>query len=268
MKAQIAFTLCVFVLGTTLAQAQAPSAAFNVAGPTGGAVVKDAPYSAEVVTTYDRVLPSGEKLHGETHGKVYRDSQGRTRTESDALAPATTSQKFMFIFINDPIDHSVIMLDPRTMTARVNPWPFPAVGAPGATTRLVAPLTPLPDAKPGSPAAATSGVPPSAASVITGSSSNAMQTEDLGTREIEGVSATGMRTTRTLAPAVGDTQPRIMVTTTWVSPDLKVAVLTETEDAQTGHRATRLVKVTRTEPDAGLFQIPSGYTVADNRPQQ
>ena len=96
-----------------------------------------------------------------------------------------------------------------------------------------------------------------------------MNTEDLGTREMEGLTVTGTRTTRTLPAGIGgDEQPRTTVTTTWVSADLKVTVATETDDGQAGHHTTKLVNVVRTEPEAGLFQIPAGYTVADSRPQK
>lgn len=269
MKAGKPLALSVLVLGTILARAQAPYVAFNVTGPAGGGVVTDAPYSAEVVTTYDRVLPSGEKLHGETHGRVFRDSQGRTRTESDAVSQTSMAQKSVSIFINDPVDHSVITLDPRTMTARVSTWRVPVAGTTTATKLQPAPLQSAPSVNPSSsqpsatPGAFTAGAPgsPGAAS----GALTAAKTEDLGSRQIEGLTVTGTRVTRTLPPAVGETQPRTMVMTTWVSPDLKVAVLIETEDAQAGHRATKLVNVVRTDPDAALFQIPSGYSVADDR---
>jgi len=264
MKACSALAVAVFVVGTMVAQAPTPNLPFNAAGPNGAAPVQNAPYSAEMVTTYDRVLPSGERLHGETHGKVYRDSQGRTRSESDAVGPAAAAQKFIFIFINDPVDHTIISLDPRTLTARVNPslsppalgTPRPANPAIAAKLTPVAPGAPLPSAG-SSGAYAPSGVPAASAN-----------SEDLGTREMEGLTVTGTKVTRTVAaPFARDGQPKSSVTTTWFSPELQVAVLTETDDPQGGHRATKLVNIVRTEPDATLFQIPSGYTVADIRPK-
>jgi outer membrane lipoprotein-sorting protein len=262
MKPLMAFVALVVVAIAVQAQTQAPAPAFNAAGPV-GTPVKDAPYSAEVVTTYERTLPSGQLLHGETHGKVYRDSQGRTRTESDAVASAATAEKSVFIVINDPVNHSVMTLDPRTMTARVTRWPFPAAGSvPGAPKQAV---TENPPAAPSEgPAKLSAAAVPLAAGGVPG-----MNTEDLGTREMEGLTVSGTRTTRTLPAGIGgDQQPRTMVSTTWVSADLKVAVETETDDGQAGHHTTTLVNIVRTEPVAGLFQIPSGYTVADNRPQK
>jgi hypothetical protein len=119
MNARVAIAMPALLLGTLAAPPQATS--FNAAGRVGGPGVTGAPYSVEVVTTYDQVVPGGKRMHGET-GKVYRDPQGRTRTESDAVGPAATAQKSILIFINDPMQHTMITLDPRTMTARVNPW--------------------------------------------------------------------------------------------------------------------------------------------------
>jgi hypothetical protein len=233
--------------------------------------VKGAPYSAEMVTTYDQVLPGGQRMHGETHGKLYRDSQGRTRTESDAVSPDTTAQKVVLVFINDPVTHTMVMLDPRTMIARVNPW----IGAQGGISpRLERPAQPGTSTTgagvlAGSPSATSAAAAPVGRLAAGGVLAAAANTEDLGTRDMQGVSVRGTRVSRTVDPPVGaTTAPRTVVTTTWVSPDLQVAVTTETEDSQSGQRATKLVNIVRTEPDAALFQIPAGYTVADSRPQK
>ena len=50
--------------------------------------------------------------------------------------------------------------------------------------------------------------------------------ETLPARQIEGVSAEGTRTTRTIpAGAIGNERPIVMVTEEWRSPDLQVLVL-------------------------------------------
>ena len=51
---------------------------------------------------------------------------------------------------------------------------------------------------------------------------------------------------------------------TWISSDLKVTVLTETDDGQAGHSTMKLVNIVRSEPNAALFQIPADYTVKEN----
>ena len=96
--------------------------------------------------------------------------------------------------------------------------------------------------------------------------------EDLGTREMEGLTVSGIRWAFTAgAPAGGDGQANAGVEKTvveWEARDMRIVVLKETDDAKTGHFATRLVHIVRTEPDATLFQIPAGYTVTDDGPQK
>ena len=46
--------------------------------------------------------------------------------------------------------------------------------------------------------------------------------------------------------------------------DLKVTVLSETDDGQAGHSTMKLVNIVRSEPNAALFEIPADYTVKEN----
>ena len=38
------------------------------------------------------------------------------------------------------------------------------------------------------------------------------------------------------------------------------------DDGRSGHNTMKLVNITRTEPMAQLFQVPSDYTVKENEP--
>src|SRR3954465_132620 len=46
-----------------------------------GRVVKNAPFSAEIVTETTQALPDGNRIKQSNTVKVYRDSDGRTRRE-------------------------------------------------------------------------------------------------------------------------------------------------------------------------------------------
>src|SRR5579864_5420997 len=46
-----------------------------------GAVVKNAPYSAEAVTETTQMLADGNRIARKTNATLYRDSEGRTRRE-------------------------------------------------------------------------------------------------------------------------------------------------------------------------------------------
>src|SRR5688572_11634560 len=72
--------------------------------PVGG-IVRNQPYSAEVVSSTTQVLGDGTRIERSVTGKVYRDSAGRTRREQviQGLATLTPSSDAMrLITITDP----------------------------------------------------------------------------------------------------------------------------------------------------------------------
>src|SRR5580658_1046848 len=108
MKRLLLATLA--VAATALALLAADPFQLTIMGPRGGVmggVVKNAPYSGEEVTTHDNTLGDGTKIHVESHTKVYRDSEGRTRRETDDM-----------INIYDPVAGVAYVLNPKTMTGR------------------------------------------------------------------------------------------------------------------------------------------------------
>jgi hypothetical protein len=60
-------------------------------------------------------------------------------------------------------------------------------------------------------------------------------------------------------------KPRTLVRSKWVSEEFHVEVLTEYDEGPENHRTIRLMNIVRTEPESGLFEIRSGYTVIDSR---
>jgi hypothetical protein len=88
-------------------------------------------------------------------------------------------------------------------------------------------------------------------------------TESLGGRLINGVSAEGARITRVI-PFYGGRGPNIVyVQEKWVSPDLKITVLTKgTTSTNSGEETTTEIReLDRSEPDPALFEIPSDYQI-------
>ena len=247
MKCVIAFAPLLLVGLLIQAQTQASSPTSKWAGPL---VVRDAPYFADIISTYDRTTPSGESLHREMRSKIYRDTQGRTRRETEQISP-TTGQKLVLVLINDPVSNTVTSLDPRTMTAHILDGSI--ITPPKQAVRSG------PESPTGPPVASSVAVEPAA-------STAEAKAEELGTQVIEGLTVKGTKITTPLASAAGgNKQPRTLVTSTWVSEELHIEVLTEIDDVPENHRTIRLVNIVRTEPEAGLFEIPSGYAVVDSR---
>ena len=95
--------------------------------------------------------------------------------------------------------------------------------------------------------------------------------EDLGQQNIEGVMATGTRTT-TVIPAgeIGNAQEIRIVSEQWFSEDLQVLVMTRHSDPRSGENVYRLQNILRAEPDQTLFSVPTDYTIQQRgirRPQ-
>jgi hypothetical protein len=77
--------------------------------------------------------------------------------------------------------------------------------------------------------------------------------------------AEGTRTTTTIpAGDLGNEQPIHIVDERWYSPELQVVVMTRHSDPRSGETTYRLTNISRTEPSAALFQVPSDYAVRDN----
>ena len=107
-------------------------------------------------------------------------------------------------------------------------------------------------------------LPRSAAPSGFASGGGTVNKEDLGQQVIEGVVATGTRTTTTIAAgSIGNEQPILIVSEQWFSPDLKVLVMTKHSDPRTGETTYRLTNIVQTEPARSLFEVPADYTIKD-----
>jgi len=202
-----------------------------------GRVVKNAPYSAEVVTESTQTLADGNRIHQTTTVKVYRDSEGRTRSEQSprslsALAPNANLPAL--VFINDPVSGANYALNPGAKSANKSAWRLRLDGGPRGGGRR---------------------------------NSN-VKSESLGSQNIEGVPTEGTRTTLTIAAGeIGNDQPIQVVTESWYSVDLKAIVLLKRSDPRSGEVVTRMVNLSRSEPPAGLFQVPADYKVSEAQPR-
>jgi hypothetical protein len=79
------------------------------------------------------------------------------------------------------------------------------------------------------------------------------------------VKATGWRSTTTIpAGRIGNDRPIQVVEEQWDSPELNMVVLSRFSDPRTGVVEYRLTNISRSEPRADLFQVPSDYTVVDS----
>ena len=247
-----------------------------------GRIIPNAPYSAEAVTESTQVLADGNRINRKSVTRVYRDGEGRTRREE-----VNDSGTVVSVSIVDPVAHVTYVLNPASRTAYRDglriamPGGF-GTGAEGMRGRGPQPATleaqtkekieaatrmreGSPNPPPPPPPA-----PPAERAGIERSVAGTTAREELGTQTIEGVPATGSRTTTTIpAGAIGNLQPIKVVAEQWFSSDLGVLVMTKHSDPRVGDTIYRLQSIVRAEPDRSLFTLPADYTLKESgiRPQ-
>jgi hypothetical protein len=229
--------------------------------------VTGAPYSATAITETTQVLADGNRIVNKTESQLARDSQGRTRRQETMsnIGPLATNAPKM-AFINDPVEKVNYILDLNDKTAQVVKLP-PAGQGPGAMAMVLAPgvAKSKADAEAGSiqKRMIIAGGGPGVEQRVWVNNDDPSQakTESLGTQTIEGVPATGTRTTRTIpAGEIGNERPLEITSEVWTSPDLQTVVLSKRNDPRIGETVYKLTNIQRAEPDPSLFQVPSGFS--------
>src|SRR6476469_8510392 len=85
-----------------------------------GEVVTAAPYTATATTESTQVLADGNKIVNKTSSFVARDSQGRTRRETDLHRIGTMQvDSPKTVFINDPTTHTQFIFTPGGEATKV-----------------------------------------------------------------------------------------------------------------------------------------------------
>jgi hypothetical protein len=237
-----------------------------------GKVVKGAPYSGQAVTETTQILGDGNRIVNRSIASVFRDKLGRTRREQTITAIGPFSgQMPEAIFINDPVAGVNYILEPDSHVAhKMTPMRFefklnPDGGKPmeGAKREI---LTNPPEA--GTFQVGVGGGSPGPFTLdLRNIQNNSGKEESLGKQTIEGIEAEGARTTITIpAGEIGNERPIEIISERWYSPELQTVVMTKHSDPRFGETVYRLTNISRTEPNASLFQIPADYRITDGPP--
>jgi hypothetical protein len=257
------------------------TAHFGAQPPFGIAPITGAPYSGEEVGEMVQTLADGTHITRTMPAtKVYRDSAGRTRTERpmfwapagmDSEAPAAP----ILVEITDPVAQVKYFLDPQNKVAHRQGLVAP--GAQPANTGLAiyraAGDAPRGAIIPGGAAGAATIVgqiltapPPNTGGPMPQAARPETSHENLGTQTIEGVAAEGTRQTMTWPTgSQGNDRPITSTNEMWRSRELQVMILSKMNDPRSGEHTQRLIHIGRSEPDPSLFQVPSDYTVVDEK---
>jgi hypothetical protein len=228
--------------------------------------VTGAPYSGEEVNESLKILTDGTRItQKQPMGrKVWRDDHGRTRSERPfAMGPQQTSPVPVIIEITDPVAGYKYTLDTQEKVAHRQALPAPRSSPTGLMAGIFGAQLP-PPAGGGGGGRAGAMVPASAPSPANAPMQPRFTREPLGTQNIDGVIAEGTRTTMTYPVGMmGNDREFSVVTENWMSPDLKIQILSKSNDPRNGENTFRIQGLSRTLPDAGLFTVPPEYTVVD-----
>ena len=232
--------------------------------------VKGAPFSARAVTETTQALADGNQINRTETSQLYRDNAGRVRRESTLtlIGPWAAKTPRQVVNIIDPVAGVNYTLDVNDKTAVKLPFHarpghmkgdrvMMMMGAGGGNVAFQ-----KSDEGPDAPVTAGAAV----ASDAQPDAENSIQraTESLGTRKMAGVTAQGTRTTETIpAGLIGNENEIVTISERWYSPDLHTTVYSKRNDPRFGTTVYQLTDISRTEPDASLFQVPADYTIKD-----
>lgn len=265
--------------------------------------VKNAPFSAEVISERQQNLADGNQIAKSNRSMSYRDSAGRTRQEmrtADGEVRVVTIQAEGTTWILHPGKKTATKLPVRPEMARAagehararieqlrKEGKLPELARKGADgERVIVKRAERAEGEGQAKAqeevrvriasrlAGADGAPgmgreihlgPMLAGVFEDVKWSAKATtKDLGTREFDGVKANGkLRSYEIPAGEVGNRNPIVISSETWYSPELQVTVYSKHSDPRSGDVVYRLDNIKRDEPAAALFTVPSDYTVKD-----
>lgn len=241
-KACILLVAILALSAISLSQTNASHATYPASALSSGInlrAVASAPFSADVVSQSTQIQADGTPVTQENHGKMFRDSAGRTRSETELQSSATGVAR-RFVTIVDPVQGTSIVLDVAAKSATV----FHLPAAPAASANKVNLVVPTQIGR----AKIEQLTPPGV--------------EELGGMMMEGFAVTGTR--RAGSSEVAKVSAANVVTESWFSKELKVDLLVSRQGPQSVSRTTKLTNITPGEPDPTVFQVPADYTVRDN----
>lgn len=201
--------------------------------------VPNAPFSAVINIERTVINKDGSVLQFKNVRNIARDSQGRIHNESRVPVPASSTERpqVLQIHLYDPQTRISTQIDPSKQIFWTQVLNHPPATEP-PSLRFSAP-----DGQ----------APPN----------EFAKEEDLGTREMDGVSAHGIRQTQ-IIPAEAGGKEIVITDEYWYSTDLRINLLVKHDDPRSGSKTMTVNQITRTEPDPAFFEVPEGYKRTGN----
>jgi hypothetical protein len=253
---QISFAFCILALCIGHSSAQTSSiqrtpGALNMGSSLGYAaafpIVREVPYTAEVVTQQWKIGPDGRTVLHEAFNIHMRDAAGRVRDEQLA-SPLDEVGSFIqsMVRVIDPVSMQQTEWNNDDKTIVITPIPT------SFTQYRRGPM----------PCDGVSARRPKADQAVDTRASGPVSTS-LGVKTMEGLRVVGCRTTQMLVSAIGGS----MTSTSeiWFSPALHIAVLESMRYSDGSGMLTKLSNILQSNPEPALFEPPIGYTKPGER---
>ncbi len=237
--------------------------------------VKNSPLSAEEVNESVQTLADGNRIVRNSTGKFYRNGEGRVRREMSGGVGGMMGSLYSTgngVSIVNPAIGQKYTLDTNQKTAQVYSYTpsltIATAEGKAVTEKYKVHLDELKaqkgELKALAPLAMTTmgfgGHPATISGSYSFNSKYETNTEDLGTRDFEGVLAEGSRRTTSIpAGAVGNERPIEIVYERWFSKELGLVVYSKNSDPRFGEQTYKMTNMVRAEPDPSLFSLPTGY---------
>jgi hypothetical protein len=195
-----------------------------------------APFSATVVTEWTRLLEDGTQITVRNHRLIARDGNGRVFQERRSLTPTgdkDVTQLTQLEYV-DPNRKEFYACNPAVHLCFLSAYN----GAVTIPEELAASAT-LPN--------------------------GSVTREDLGRKTIENLEALGSRQVTTINPGGNNPYkvPEPTIKEFWFSPQLDINIVTQRFEPRGGAENFRVENINLSEPDPKLFDLPSGYKVAE-----
>jgi hypothetical protein len=209
------------------------------------------PFTTVIKETFDQKLADGNAIHGTVRYRIARDSAGRTMSEMPSSCYTG----------EDGHRHQSYQVSVLDRTRNTNESWVLSGGQSKIATIFHMPTPQRPSQAEIAAMTAEAHVRQATAAM------SQWQTEQLGTREFQGISATGVRQTETIpAGEEGNALPLIVVHETWFSRDLNVTLMAIRDDPRRGRTTAEIEELHQGDPDPAIFSPPEGYIIKDQNP--
>lgn len=209
----------------------------------GARTVSTPPFSMTQTMTTEQTYANGLVITSSYDRRTFRDSAGRTRTETQVLpghSPVGSSQEALMINVEDPAAQMVLNWSTQPGSERV-------VRVSHTNQHPNVDRIPMP-----------------AQSAVEKSLRPVQRQEDLGEKIIQGISVSGTRNTTTYpVGALGNNVEFTVIYEMWRIKHSYWLMESTQSDPRSGKSMTVLTSFTPGEPDEALFHAPTDYVVRD-----